>query len=164
MDIGVWMKWLHVVAAFGMVAGIFGRAITHGLAKASDNLQGVSALLHASEIFDQWFVIPFSGLVIVLGLTTAWVQGWPILGRLQGGGVDWLFVSLLLTLTLIPLVAFVLAPRRAERRQALSEATAAGEVTPSLRAALDDRGVAWGRAYELVTVTVIVALMVLKPF
>ena len=39
-----------------------------------------------------------------------------------------------------------------------------GEVTPELSAALRDPAVAAARAYEIVTLAVIITLMVTKPF
>jgi hypothetical protein len=46
----------------------------------------------------------------------------------------------------------------------MADAESAGQVTPALRAALDDR-VVWGaRWFERIVVAVIVVLMVTKPF
>lgn len=47
---------------------------------------------------------------------------------------------------------------------AMTEARAEGRVTDALRAAWRDPAVAFARRYELAAVTIIVALMVLKPF
>jgi hypothetical protein len=45
----------------------------------------------------------------------------------------------------------------------MREARAAGEVTPQLTAAFDDRAVSLARTYEISAVLLMVALMVVKP-
>ena len=72
-------------------------------------------------------------VVLVLGIATAIVKGIPFLGPLQGGRVDWLFVSLLLFLSVIPLVPLVFLPRGRVFDAAMADAEARGEVTPALR-------------------------------
>jgi len=92
------------------------------------------------------------------------VQGWPILGFLQGGAVNWVLVSILIYLSIMVFVVRVFLPRGKLSEAALQEAVARGQVTPRLTEAFNDRAVAAGHLYELVALVVIVYLMVVKPF
>ena len=98
------------------------------------------------------------------GLIAAWVRGWPILGFLQGGGSNWVLVSLVIYLSIIPVIVFVFIPRGKIFRAAFDEAKALGQVTPRLKAALGDPVVAAAHSYELLIVAVITALMVTRSF
>jgi hypothetical protein len=147
-----------------MVAGVVGRNTTYAQARRSTSLNDVGLSLGLADFFDEKLVRPFSALLLVFGLGTAWLQGWPILGSLQGGGVNWLFVSLILTLAITPLVIFVLLPESKLRHAALREAMSAGTITPDLATALRSRRVLVARWIEVGLLFVITALMVLKPF
>ena len=61
--------------------------------------------------------------------STAWAEGLPLLGPFVGAGANWLFVSLLLFLSVLPLVPLVFLPRGRVFEAALEEAEAAGVVT-----------------------------------
>jgi hypothetical protein len=74
-----------------------------------------------------------------------------------------LLVALILYLSLIPLVPLVFLPRGKIFEAAMADAEAAGQVTPALRAALDDRAVWGARWFERIVVAVIIVLMVTKP-
>jgi hypothetical protein len=87
-----------------------------------------------------------------------------VLGPLTGGSVDWLFVSLLLLLSPLPLVPLVFLPRGKVFEAALAAAEAEGRVTPELRAAWLDPVVRAAHVYELGSVTVVLILMLTKPF
>ena len=164
MDGALWSKLVHVVAAIWMVGGMVGRLVAHRAAQRATGIETMQAMLGLVEFFDARMVIPASSLLLIFGLLTAWLQGWPILGFLQGGAVNWVLASLLLTLSILPVVAFVLSPRRSRRARLLEEAVAAGRVTPELTSALDDRALFAARLYESAVVAVVTALMVLKPF
>jgi hypothetical protein len=99
-----------------------------------------------------------------LGLLAAWLGGWPILGFLQGGSANWILVSLLLYLTLVPLILWVFLPRGRVFEGALQDALAVGRVTPALREAFADPLVAAAHAWELIAITLVIALMVTRPF
>ena len=99
-----------------------------------------------------------------LGLLAAWRGGWPILGFLQGGSANWILVSLVLYLTLVPLILWVFLPRGRVFEGALRDALAEGRVTPALRAAFADPVVAAAHAWELIAIVLVIALMVTKPF
>ena len=73
-------------------------------------------------------------------------------------------MSLVLYLSIMPLVPLVFLPRGRVFEAALADARQRGTVTPDLSAALRDPQVAFARTYEAAIVGVVVALMVLKPF
>ncbi len=100
----------------------------------------------------------------MLGLATAIAEGRPFLGPLQGAGVNWLLVALVLYLSIMPLVPLVFLPRGKVFAAALADAETKGEVTPGLRAAWADPVVRAAHLYELGAVTVVLVLMLAKPF
>jgi hypothetical protein len=114
--------------------------------------------------FERLLVIPGSALVLIFGLTTAWLQGYPILGLLVGGTTNWVLVSLLLMLLLGALVPLIFLPRGRVFEAALTDADARRQVTPELRAAFADRQVAFARTTEAIGMLVLIAIMVTKPF
>ena len=81
------------------------------MAGRSTSVQQLQAMLPIGTIFEKRMVIPGSTAVLLAGLITAWAQGWPILGFLQGGASNWVLVSLFLSLTISPLIRFVFLPR-----------------------------------------------------
>jgi len=141
-----------------------GRNITFGQAAKTANLPAILALLQVSEAFERWLFFPAYGAVFLFGLVTAWVQGWPILGFLQGANSNWLLVSLLLWLGLGLVVPVYLGPRRKQRAAVVEEARAQNKITPKLTAALNDKVVPMIRSIELIGFGVIIILMVTKPF
>jgi uncharacterized membrane protein len=96
---------------------------------------------------------------------TAWWQGWPVFGFLQGATSNWLLVSLILFLGVSAFIGPLrLIPRRKQRTQAAEEALAQGVITTELTAALNDKVVNAFRTVELMTLVIIIVLMVTKPF
>ena len=102
--------------------------------------------------------------MLVLGLLTAWLQGQPLFGVVQGARSNWLLVSLVLLAGLTPIIMWLLVPRRRQRLAAVEDALARGTMTSELRAALGDQVVIGSRRVELLAVAVILVLMILKPF
>lgn len=164
MNLPTILKLLHVFAAFWLITGIIGRYVINKKASESKDMQVVCALMPASGVFEQAMVLPGSFAVLAAGLVTAWAQGWPILGFLQGGSSNWVLASLVLFLTIIPLIRFVFVPRGKMFEAAFNDAAAKGQVTPELSAAFRDPLVRAAHIYEFGAIVVIVALMVLKPF
>ena len=165
MTLGLLLKLLHILAAFWMISGVVGRDFTFWRAARTTDVHAVHALLHTSDFFERWAVIPVSMAVLVLGVATAWIQRWPMFGVLQGANTNWLFVSLVMFLGVtaaIPLLRLI--PRRQRRAQALEAAMTQGKITAELTAALNDRVVTVFRAVELVVLVVIIGLMAAKPF
>ncbi len=164
MDLATILKLLHVFTAFWMIGGIVGRQVVLGRAGQSRDIREVSMLLPVSAVFEKKMVIPGYSAVMIAGLITAWVQGWPILGFIQGGRSNWVLVSLLLFLSINPVIFLVFVPKGKLFDKAFQDAAARDTVTPELSAAFHDPAVRAGHIYELAVIVVIVSLMVLKPF
>ena len=153
------LKLTHVLLAFAMIAGLVGRWILLTRAASSDDVERAHLLADAASPFER-IVQTVSPLVVLVGLVTAWAQGYPWLGLTTG----WMLLTVLLVVPIIVFIPTIFLPRGRVFEAEMAAARAAGEVTPGLRAAWADPAVAMARRYELGTIVVIVALMVLKPF
>jgi uncharacterized membrane protein len=160
----VGVKFLHIIAAMMLIGGLFGRQLVRARAKKTDDVQIFAALSQAAGRIENLMVIPGSQGVTILGVILALGSGYPILGFLQGAAQNWLFVSTILLVLMFVLVPTVLIPRGKKFGVILEAALAKGEMTPELRAAMDDRAVRLAHLYEEVSLVMIVALMVWKPF
>jgi hypothetical protein len=152
-------KLVHVLVAFGFITGLLGRWILLGNAAKAEEVETAYKLSQAASPFEK-LVIQGGNLVLPAGLLTAWAQGYEWLGLTTG----WMLASVVILLSVLPLVPLVFLPRGRVFEAAMSAARAAGTVTPELRAAFRDPAVAFAHRYELGAVTLVVALMVLKPF
>ena len=151
---------LHVASAFWFVAGLLGRGITIARARAAGDVELMANLMDLAGRFERLMVIPGSMVVVALGLVAAWVGDVPF----TGDGNWWLLTSLLLFVAIGLLVPTVFLPRGRVFEHAFEDAKAKGEITPELRAALDDPAVRNARWLELIVVAIILSLMVTKPF
>ena len=109
-------------------------------------------------------VIPGNFAVIVFGVILGLIIKAPILGFLQGASRNWLLVSNLLLVIGLFSVPLIFLPRGKKFDLVLNDALAKGQMTPELRAHLNDPVVRIAHGYELVSMVVIVFLMVFKPF
>ncbi|MGH2641072.1 MAG: DUF2269 family protein [Actinomycetota bacterium] len=161
MDVSVatFVVFLHVATAFVFVGGLIGRWIVLGRARGSADIGEIDTLLPVADRFEK-IVIPASAAILVLGLLAMWAQERPLF---EDGGY-WLLASLVLYLSIMPLVPLIFLPRGRVFEAALADARARGTVTPELTAAFHDPWVAFARTYEAAVVAIVVALMVLKPF
>jgi uncharacterized membrane protein len=157
-------EYLHVVSAIAVITGIAGRNLTMGQVPRSKTVAEVRALARLAGVFDVWLVRPFSLLVLVLGLITAWRAGWPIFGLIEGASTDWLLASLIIYASVIALVPLVFIPRGKLFDEALTSTSTEGAVTSELVAAVKDPAIFAAHAYEMIAAGVIVFLMVTKPF
>jgi hypothetical protein len=157
------LKVVHAVLGVWIIAGLVGRWVTLGQAARSDDIAAVHTLLRLSDRFE-WIVVRMPPVVLVLGVATAIAQSRPFLGPLQGAPVDWLFVSILIYLSIIPVIPLVFLPRGKVFAASLAEATAAGVVTPGLSAAFRDPVVFAAHVYELAVIVGVFVLMITKPF
>ena len=153
----------HALVAIVFVAGLIGRWVTLAAAARATDLAAVRALTGASTPFERMVTIG-SLVLLVLGIAAAIAVGRPFLGPLQGATVDWLFVSLVLYLSIVPLVPLVFVPKGTIFAAALEAAEARGVYTPELRAAFHDPLTRAAHVYELAAVTVVLVLMLTKPF
>jgi len=164
MSLSVLAVWIHVLFVFWLVAGIVARGRCYALAVRTDDLPRLTALVELGGHFERNMVRPATFAVLVAGLIAAWARGWPIFGFLQGGSFNWVLVSLVIYLSIIPVIVFVFIPRGKVFRAALEEARNLGTVTPRLRSALRDPAVAAARAYELVMIALLTAFMLMRSF
>lgn len=163
MTLAVIMKLLHIVSAFGFIAGIIGRNVIAARSARMSSFEAVAALFQTSEIFER-LVIFSSMAVFILGILTALLEGWPLLGFVQGESTNWVFTSVVLFVVPFVAVAPLMSRRIRERRLAAKDALSRGVMTPEFAAALSDPPVRRFRTAELIIVAVIVVLMVTKPF
>ena len=152
-------KLAHILVAFGFITGLLGRWIQLGNAAKAEEVETAYRLSQAAAPFER-LVIMGGNLVLPAGLLTAWAQGYEWLGLTT----PWMLVSVVILLSVLPFVPLVFLPRGKVFEAAMSAARAAGTVTPELRAAFRDPAVAFAHRYELGAVTLVVVLMVLKPF
>jgi Predicted integral membrane protein (DUF2269) len=163
MTLAILFKLVHVFAAFWFIGGILGRTVALRQAARTTNVKTVEPLVNLAGIFEKSMVIPGSLLVLIAGIVTAVLGGWSLFGFLEGQRTNWLLLSLALFLSNIPLIPFVYTPRGRIFDAALRDALERGAVTPRLASAFADPVVAAAHLYELMTITLIVILMVLKP-
>jgi hypothetical protein len=118
----------------------------------------------AAERIERTMVIPVNFAVIVFGVILSLIIGAPVWGFLQGAPKNWLLVSNLLLLVGFFNVPLVFLPRRKMLNLALNDALARGQMTPELRAHINDRTVRMAHWFELISMVVVVFLMVFRPF
>jgi uncharacterized membrane protein len=161
----MFMKLLHVLAAFWLISGVVGRGLAFWQARKAKDVHAVHALLQISEFFERYAVIPVSVAVLVFGLIVTWMQKWPLFGFLQGSPSNWLLISFIL---FVGISAFIgplgLGVRRKERMLAVKEALAQETITLRLLAALNDKVVIRYRTVEFIILVIVIILMVTKPF
>jgi uncharacterized membrane protein len=158
------LRFLHISMAIILVGGIFARQLVRGQAKKADNIQIFAALSQAAGRIESFMVIPGSSAVLILGVILALITGAPIFGLLQGAPRNWLLVANILLILILLAVPLILVPRGKKFDLVLQEALAVGQITPTLRARLDDKVVKLIHLYEEIALVIIVALMVFKPF
>ncbi|HUR16073.1 MAG TPA: DUF2269 family protein [Candidatus Limnocylindrales bacterium] len=163
VDLAAVLKVIHALVGIVLVIGLVGRWVTLVYAARLDDIRVLRGVLGLGVIFER-MVIASSLFVLVLGLLTSIAQDRPFLGPLQGAPVDWLFVSLVLYVSVSFLVPLVFLPRGRVFQGVLDDATKRGEVTDELRLAFRDRVVVSAHVYEMVAVTIVLVLMIAKPF
>ena len=160
------LRLVHALAGVLLVVGVLGRWVllehAESAARAAD-VPALRALLRASGVFER-MVIGSSMVVLLLGLLTAWAYGYPLLGSLQGGSVNWVFAALVLFLGMLVLVPLVFLPKGRIFAAALDETEARGHVTPALLAAFGDPVTRAAHVAEIAVVAVVLVLMISKPF
>lgn len=158
------VKYLHILTVAITIGGMFARQLVRGFAKRSADIKTVAALTPVALRIDRRMVIPWSSLILPLGVILALMQQWPIFGFLQGSSQNWLLVSNILLIIMLSLIPTVFIPHNRQVAALLQTALADGRVTPELSAALNDNQNQRAHHAEEIIVLVIAALMVLKPF
>ena len=157
------IKFFHILAVTLTIGGMFARQLTRSVARQNDNIITVASLIRLAVRMDRVLVIPWSNIMILMGIILAVMQKWPIFGFLQGASQNWLLVSNLLLIVMIVLVPAVFMPHNKKVEALLQNALAEGGLTPELSAALDDKKNRLAHYAEEIIVLVVAALMVLKP-
>src|SRR5262245_31046320 len=145
----VWLLVLHVGSAMLFVAGLLGRTASFHRAGQAADIQSVASLLHLSDWFERFLVIPSYFGVFVTGLLVAQNAGWPVWSAMAGDAPKWALVSLILFLSPWLVIPTYLVPRRKQRTQALAAALSQQKITVDLSSAVHDRGVVLFRWLEI---------------
>lgn len=153
---------IHALIGVAFVAGLVGRWIVLAAAEQARTLPEIRIVLRVAVPFERLVQVGLL-LVFVFGVATALAERRPFLGPLVGAPVDWLFLSLVLYLSMLPLVPFIFVPRGRMLEAAMRDAELRKEVTPSLRHAFTDPVVRIAHLYELGAATMILGLMFAKP-
>ena len=160
----LFVRFLHVASAMWFIGGILARQIVRAYARRTDDVRRFAAMTEAAGRIESTMVIPGNFAVIAFGVVLGLLIGAPILGFLQGADRNWLLVSNIILLLGFLNVPFIFLPRGKLFRAALEDALAKGQITPALRAHLNDPVVRAAHWYELISMVAITFLMVLKPF
>ena len=158
------IKFLHILAVTVTVGGMFARQLVRGFAKKSEDVKVVASLTNVAVRIDRTMVIPWSNIMILMGVILAVMQKWPIFGFLQGASQNWLLVSNLLLVVMMILIPFVFIPHNKKVEALLQTALTQGRISPDLSAALNDKVNILAHYAEEAIVLIVAALMVLKPF
>ena len=155
------LKLAHVICVLALISGLLGRFLVRLRLRAVRSMESLQELMRLVDHFDSWLVVRGSQATLVTGLFLGWVGGWPYL---TAGRPTWIFVSLLLFLSTVPLVIFIFVPRGRAFGKVFQAAVAEQRITPELRSALADPAVRAATAYESVAIGLTLGLMVFKPF
>jgi len=154
---------VHALLGVLFISALIGRWVVLGLAERASDVRSMRTLANAASPFER-MVRAVPGLVLIFGLLAAYLQGRNVLGPLTGGSVDWLFVALIVYLSPLPLIPLVFLPRGRVFEAAMAEAEAEGTVTPAVQTAWRDPVTRVAHVYELASVTLVLILMLAKPF
>ena len=158
------VKFFHIAAVAITIGGMIARQLVRAHARKSDDVEVIASLTRVAIRMDRVLVIPWSNIMVVMGIVLALMLKWPIFGFLQGVTQNWLLVSNILLIIMVVLIAAVFIPHNKKLEAILRPALAEGQVTPELSAALNDKQNRISHYIEEAAILTITALMVLKPF
>jgi len=158
------IKFLHIISVTITIGGMFARQLVRSIAKKSDDVKTIASLTQVVTRIDRLMVIPWSNIMIIMGIILAVMLKWPIIGFLQGASQNWLLVSNILLVIMIVLIPTTFIPHTKKVEALLTTALAEKRITSELTAALHDSKNIWAHRVEEAIVLVVAALMVLKPF
>jgi len=158
------VKFFHILAVAIMIGGIFARQAVRAYARKSGDVKVVASLTQLAVRLDRGMVIPWSNVMILMGIVLAVTQKWPIFGFLQGASQNWLLVSNILLIIMMIIITAIFVPHNRKVEGLLQLALADGRITPQLTSALDDKINKLGHLAEEAIIVMVAALMVLKPF
>ena len=158
------LRFLHIASAIWFIGGVIARQIVRAHAKRTDDVQYFAIMSVAAGRIETMMVIPGNFAVILFGIVYGLMIGAPILGFLQGAWRNGLLVSNILLLLGFLNVPLVFIPKGRLFDAALKDALAKEQMTPELRAHINDRTVGIVHFIELAALGFITFLMVFKPF
>ena len=77
------VKFLHILAVALTIGGMFARQLIRGFARKNGDVNTVASLTRAAVRIDRMLVIPWSNIMIAMGIILAVMQKWPLFGFLQ---------------------------------------------------------------------------------
>lgn len=158
------VRFIHILSSIVFVGGILARQAVRMQGKKSTDIHTLAVYFLAAGKIESFMVIPGNMLVIIFGVILAIIVHAPIFGFLQGSSQNWLLVTNILLILGGLNVPLIFLPRGKIFDGLMAEALAKGEVTPELKAHLDDKAVKAAHIFEIVSLIIIVILMVFKPF
>jgi hypothetical protein len=164
MNLGTILKLFHVAATFALVGGVLARSIVMTRARKATDIHQTALFLQLGNFFTTKMISPGGMATFLLGIITALVQGWPLLGFLQGGKSSWVFAALVLNLLIYVNVFTNGMPRGKLIGQQIGPALGRGTITAELTAAMNNPALKMGEIFEYTALVLIISLMVLKPF
>ena len=161
MDLYPILKLAHILCVLCLTAGMLGRGLVRAHIRQLSDIQSLHAFVQLEGQFDWYLVIYGSQLTVLTGILLAVVGGWPFIA---GGHPTWVSISIVLFLSTLVPVVWVFTPRGRRFGQALQDALAQKQITAELRAAHSDSAVKAAYVYEFVVISLLLILMVTKPF
>ena len=153
----------HALAGVAFFGGMIGRWIVVGFIGRAKTIETMEILVRTARPFG--LLLSGGGISLtLLGVAAAISLGRPLFGPLQGGRVDWMFVSVLLMLPIFFFLVRVYPRKGAAIESAMHTAMGTGALTNELAAAWADPVLRAARTYEFIAVTVVLVLMFAKPF
>jgi hypothetical protein len=143
---------------------MFSRQLVRGYAKKIDDLKVIASLNRVAVGIDRIMVIPWSNVMIIMGIILAVMLKWPIFGFLQGASQNWLLVSNILMLIMLGTIFTIFVPHNKKIEAILQIALEEGRVTAELSSAMEDRTNQMAHFAEEIIILTIAALIVLKSF
>jgi uncharacterized membrane protein len=166
MDLSLYtmLRFLHICSAILFVGGIFARQAVRTLIARAKNPAEVKTINLAAGKIERFMVIPGNLLVVVFGVPLALSINAPMLGVISSANQNWLLASIVILVLLAPLVPLVFLPRGRVFEVALNKAISEGIITPELEEHIGDPLVRSAHLVEMIGVTIVVVLMILRPF
>lgn len=164
MNLYLFLRFLHILGALLLIGGVLARQLVRSRIRQVADRVAFIELVRAASLIDQRLVIPGSILVLLVGLLLAWMTGAPVLGFLQGASQNWLLVSNVLILAGMFIVVRLFIPLRKRLETWIEHSEVNDNVPVELLEALQRRRLRLAYLLESLSLLVIVALMVFKPF
>lgn len=158
------IRFLHILSAIAFIGGILARQLLRSFAEKADDMGNFVALSQAVGRIETFMVIPGNLGVILFGVMLALITDTPILGFFQGASKNWLLATIILLVLDVLTIPLIFVQRSKGFDLVLKDAVAHGQMTPQLRAELDNKTIQFMYLAQVILPVVIVVLMVFKPF